>query len=148
MQEVEISTSDDSLYVSWIYADDVSTDYAATSIPAGTLLNQYLVARSAPQSQDVQQVGLSLKAGQSPASLAAGETVQAIAVGTGAGCVTTPDQVLGTATVVSANTAGSDNGGNSTVTLALPADSTGGPLLAGCANAGDVALILLPGNGS
>jgi hypothetical protein len=146
MQEVEISGASSNLYIAWMYESEVAKVYASTTIPADTLLTPNMTERSPGQSQDGPQVGLSLKPGQDPANLAPGDTVQAVAVGTGTDCTTTPDQTLGQATIVSISN-GTD-GGNASVTLALASGSTDSALIAGCANAGDVALILLPNNGA
>jgi hypothetical protein len=146
MQEVEISGASSNLYIPWMFESQVAKVYASTTIPADTLLTPNMTERSPGQAQDGPQVGLSLKTGQDPANLAPGDTVQAIAVGTGTDCATTPDQTLGQATVVSVSN-GVD-GANASVTLALPTGSTDSPLIAGCANAGDVALVLMPSGGT
>jgi hypothetical protein len=151
IREVQISSDSNLDYVAWQYADKVATVYAATRIPAGTLLTQAMTSATNSLAAGKVQVGLSLKAGQMPANLLIGDTVEAFAVGQGSGCranantdtTTTP---VATGTVTSVSGAASSGGNTSAVTLAVPEADAG--TLACYASAQDVALTLLPGSGA
>jgi hypothetical protein len=150
IREVQISSDSGLDYVAWQYAGKVAGVYAATRIPAGTLLTQAMTSATNNLAAGKVQVGLSLKAGQLPANLLIGDTVEAFAVGQGSGCrantnadATTP---IATGTVTSVFGAASSGGNTSAVTLAVP-EAEAGPL-ACYASAQDVALTLLPGSGA
>ena len=144
MQEVGISAGSGVSYVPWDQAGQVAKFFAATTIPAGTLLTQNMVASSSNVTAGEDIVGLSLKAGQVPGNLQPGEKVEAFAVG--AACGVTAGTVLSQQAQVT-DVAGSATATGSTesVTVAVqPADA--GTLTCMAAN-GNVGLALLPGNG-
>lgn len=144
MQEVGISAGSGVSYVPWDQAGQVAKFFAATTIPAGTLLTQNMVTSSSNVTAGEDIVGLSLKAGQVPGNLQPGEKVEAFAVG--AACGVTAGTVLSQQAQVT-DVAGSATATGSTesVTVAVqPADA--GALTCSAAN-GNVGLALLPGNG-
>jgi hypothetical protein len=149
IREIEISSDTGLNYVAWQYAGRVAGVYAATDIPAGTLLTQAMTSSSNNLAAGKVEVGLSLKAGQVPGNLIIGNTVEAFPVGSGSGCGTSANTVgvpIATGTVASLTGAASQTGNTAGVTLAVPSADAG--TLACYASAGDVALTLLPGTGA
>ena len=144
MQEVGISAGSGVSYVPWSQAGQVAKYFAATTIPAGTLLTQNMVASSNNVTAGEDIVGLSLKAGQVPGNLQPGEKVEAFAVG--AACGVTAGTVLSQqAQVTDVTGSATATGSTASVTIAVqPADA--GALTCSAAN-GNVGLALLPGNG-
>jgi hypothetical protein len=144
--EVEISSDTGLDYVAWQYASRVAGVYAATQIPAGTLLTPAMTTSSNSLAVGKVEVGLSLKPGQVPGNLVTGDSVQAFPVGTGSGCgASSPGVPLATGTVITVAGSASVNGNAAEVTLAVP-QAEAGPL-ACFASAADVAIALLPGSG-
>jgi hypothetical protein len=144
MQEVGISAGSGVSYVPWSQASQVEKYFAATTIPAGTLLTQNMVSPSSNVTAGQDMVGLSLKAGQVPAGLQPGDRVEAVAVGTVCG-VTAGDVLAQQAEVTAVSGSATSTGSTSSVTIAVqPAEA--GPLTCSAAN-GNVGLALLPGNG-
>jgi hypothetical protein len=156
LREVQIATGTGVSYVAWQYAGRVTGTFAATQIPAGTLLTQTMTSSTNNLTAGKVEVGLSLKAGQAPGNLIIGDTVEAFPVGTGSGCSGTaasnntsgsaPGVPLATGTIASLLGSTSGNGTTASVTLAVPATDAG--TLACYASAGDVAITLVPGSGS
>ena len=144
MEEVGISAGSGVSYVPWSQAEQVAKYFASTTIPAGTLLTENMVAASGSATANQDSVGLSLKAGQVPAGLATGDKVEAIAVGTVCG-VTAGTVLAQEAQVTDVIGAATSTGSTASVTIAVqPAEA--GPLTCTAAN-GNVGLALLPGNG-
>jgi hypothetical protein len=156
LKEVEIASDTGLDYVAWQFAGRVAGVYAATRIPAGTLLTPDMTTSTNNLAAGKIEVGLSLKPGQVPASLVIGDTLEAFAVGTGSGCGTANGAGNGTAagsgepiatgTVASVSGSASSSGNTAAVTLAVAQADAG--LLACYASAGDVAVTLVPGTGS
>jgi hypothetical protein len=153
IREVEISSDTGLDYVAWQYAGRVAGVYAATEIPAGTLLTEAMTSSTNNLAAGKVEVGLSLKAGQVPGNLLIGDTVEAFPVGTGSGCGTSANASsastgvpIATGTVASLSGSASETGNNAGVTLAVPSADAG--LLACYASAGDVAITLMPGTGA
>jgi hypothetical protein len=153
IREVEISSDSGLDYVAWQYAGRVAGVYAATQIPAGTLLTEAMTSSTNNLAAGKVEVGLSLKAGQVPGNLLIGDTVEAFPVGTGSGCGTSANASsastgvpIATGTVASLSGSASETGNNAGVTLAVPSADAG--LLACYASAGDVAITLMPGTGA
>ncbi|MGH3281965.1 MAG: hypothetical protein ACRDNW_22905, partial [Trebonia sp.] len=144
MVEVGVPSGSALSYVPWSQAGQVAKYFAATTIPAGTLLTEKMVAQSNNVTAGKDLVGLSLKAGQVPGSLRPGDKVEAIAIGTS--CGETSGAVLAQqaqVTDVSGSVAAA--GSSAVVTVAVqPADASA--LTCASAN-GNVGLALLPGNG-
>jgi hypothetical protein len=144
MQEVGISAGSGVSYVPWSQAGQVAKFFAATTIPAGTLLTQSMVASSNNVTAGEDFVGLSLKAGQVPSGLQPGDKVEAIAVGTVCG-VTAGAVLAEQGEVTEVTGSATATGSTASVTVAVqPADA--GLLTCSAAN-GNVGLALLPGNG-
>jgi len=153
IREVEISSDSGLDYVAWQYAGRVAGVYAATQIPAGTLLTEAMTSSTNNLAAGKVEVGLSLKAGQVPGNLLIGDTVEAFSVGTGSGCGTSAnansastDVPIATGTVASLSGSASETGNNAGVTLAVSSADAG--TLACYASAGDVAITLMPGTGA
>jgi hypothetical protein len=151
IREVEISSDTGLDYVAWQYAGRVAGVYAATEIPAGTLLTEAMTSSTNNLAAGKVEVGLSLKAGQVPGNLLIGDTVAAFSVGTGSGCgtsatVSSTDVPIATGTIASLSGSASDTGNNAAVTLAVSSADAG--TLACYASAGDVAITLMPGTGA
>jgi hypothetical protein len=153
IREVEISSDSGLDYVAWQYAGRVAGVYAATEIPAGTLLTEAMTSSTNNLAAGKVEVGLSLKAGQVPGNLLIGDTVEAFSVGTGSGCGTSADAnsastdvPIATGTVASLSGGASETGNNAGVTLAVSSADAG--TLACYASAGDVAITLMPGTGA
>jgi hypothetical protein len=156
IKEVEIASNTGLNYVAWQYANRVTAVYAAVHIPAGTLLTPAMTTATNNLAAGKVEVGLSLKAGQAPASLLIGQTVEAYPVGTGSGCGgngngagsgtgTAPGVPIATGTIASVTGSTSANGSTAAVTLAVSSADAG--TLACYASAGDVAIALTPGSG-
>ncbi|HVT66958.1 MAG TPA: hypothetical protein VHF26_04350 [Trebonia sp.] len=143
MAEVGISAGSGVSYVPWSEAGQVAKFFAATTIPAGTLLTNNMVSSSSNVTTGKDIVGLSLKAGQVPGNLQPGDKVEAVAVATA--CGATPGTVLSQQAEVTEVSGTTSTGSSASVTVAVqPADA--GTLTCAAAN-GSVALALLPGNG-
>lgn len=144
MEEVGVPSGSALDYVAWSNVAEVEKDFAATTIPAGTLLTEKMVSASDNVTAGHDLVGLSLKAGQVPSDLQPGDKVEAVAIGTA--CGTNAGAVLAQLAQVT-DVSGSVTAAGSTavVTIAVqPADA--GPLTCSAAN-GNVGLTLLPDNG-
>jgi|HubBroStandDraft_6_1064221.scaffolds.fasta_scaffold748755_1 hypothetical protein len=159
LREVQIATGSGVSYVAWQYAGRVTGVYASTQIPAGTLLTQAMTSSTNNLTAGKVEVGLSLKAGQTPGNLLIGDTVEAFPVGTGSGCSSTgttgtsgdsngstPGVPIASGTIASVSGSASASGTTASVTLAVPSADAG--TLACYASAGDVAITLAPGTGS
>ena len=151
LQRADVSVDSGVQYVSWAYAGRAAQDYAAVSIPAGTLLTPGMVATAAAVTHRGDVVGLALKDGQFPPGLAAGNRVAIFATGgqsNGTGCGGPGGLLSGNATVISVASAsgsglvGSAGAGGTDVTVAVSPAEAGA--VACNASAGQVAVALLP----
>lgn len=152
LQRTEVSVDSGVQFVSWTDAGQVTQDYAATSIPAGTLLSAGMVAPAAAVAHRGDVLGLALKDGQFPTGLTAGNRVAIYATGgqgsSGSGCGGPGGLLSGNATVIAVNSPGTSGlvgsaaGGSISVSVAVsPADAGA---VACNAAAGQVAVALLP----
>ncbi len=164
IKEVEIASNSGVNYVAWQFANRVTGVFAAVQIPAGTLLTPAMTTATSNLTAGKVEVGLSLKAGQAPATLLIGQTVEAFPVGTGSGCAAngtaggtgnggagnggavSPGVPIATGTIASVSGSTSSNGTTAAVTLAVSSADAG--TLACYASAGDVAIALTPGTRS
>jgi hypothetical protein len=80
MQEVQIASNSGLNYVPWNQATQVGRFYAASPIPAGTLLTNAMVASSTTSTAGRAVEGLALKDGQLPKDLQVGQHVDIYAV--------------------------------------------------------------------
>jgi hypothetical protein len=144
MQEVGISAGSGVSYVPWDQVGQVARYFAATTIPAGTLLTQNMVSAKSSVTANEDVVGLSLKAGQLPGNLQPGDRVEAFAIGAACG-ITAGTVLTQQAQVTTVSGSATATGSTASVTVAVqPADA--GPLTCSASN-GNVGLALLPGNG-
>jgi hypothetical protein len=149
MTEVQVSPSSGLPYIPWDEASQVARFYAATSIPAGTLLTNAMVASASNLAAGRDVVGLALKDGQFPVSLQVGDHVTIYQVANSPGsCPGASGSVLSTNAVVlgvsfaspSANSISSD------VRVAINPASAG-PVACNAAN-GDVGIAVVPTTGA
>jgi hypothetical protein len=148
MQPVQVASGTGLHYVPWSQEASVARYFAATTIPAGTLLTNSLAAPTGTSLAGKEEVGLALKDGQMPSGLAAGNTVAAYAVSNSGGGSTGCPAPIGTvlssdAVVVSkAGASNASNTGTTDVTVAVdPADAA---KVSCAASAGGVALAQVP----
>jgi hypothetical protein len=150
MQEEDISGAGPGSYVPWSFREQVAGNDASTTIPAGTLLVGGMTQRPNSQSNDGPQVGLNVKAGQIPANLQPGDSVDVVALVAPQGendplCqASTPDQILATAVVSNVSPGASGDSANVTLSLASPPNPALAANIAGCASDQRVALVYLP----
>src|SRR5204863_9737367 len=107
--EVQVAADSGVRYVSWQFAAQVPQYFATAAIPAGTLLNSGMIAKTRSTPNGAAEVGLLLKDGQVPGDLKAGDPVQIFStqVSSGAGCPGKPGVTLTHGTVVAIAHAGS-----------------------------------------
>ncbi|HEV2376252.1 MAG TPA: hypothetical protein VGS19_29290 [Streptosporangiaceae bacterium] len=148
MAEVQVVPSSGLPYIPWDEAGQVTRYYAATSIPAGTLLTNAMVAPATSLAAGRDVVGLALKEGQFPLSLQIGDHVTIYQVANSPGsCPGTAGSVLSTNAVVLGVgfASSSSNSGTSDVRVAVnPADA--GAVTCNAAN-GNVGVAVLPAHG-
>jgi hypothetical protein len=148
-------------YVKWSLLGDLKEFKAVHTIPAGVVPVGEMFSKETGVAQGKATVGLSLKAGQYPTGLKAGDTVAAYRVGTTSGSNSSSDEedsgaaaggggdtlIVDQATVTSVPGAGGDDivaSSNLAVTLTVAADKAA--LLAQAASNNEVALVLVPGS--
>lgn len=156
LQEVQVAADTGVQYVDWAYAQNVAQDYAATMIPAGTLLSKAMVAPAGSVLSGREVLGLALKDGQWPSQLTVGDHVAIYATSGqngssngSSGCRNGGTLTLANDASVVSVTTGSSSGlvasgqsGSADVTVAVsPADAG---VVACYAAAGQVAVALLP----
>lgn len=141
MEEVGVPANSALNYVAWSNIAAVEKDFAATTIPAGTLLTEKMVSGSNDATAGQDLVGLSLKAGQVSSDIQPGDKVEAFAVGTACG-VTTGAVLAPQAEVTDVNGSVTADGSTAVVTVAVQPNDAG-PLTCSAAN-GNVGLTLLP----
>ena len=159
MQEVQVASGTGLSYVPWSQASQVARYYAATTIPAGTLLTSPMVAQGSELTTGKEVVGLALKDGEWPVSLRVGDRINLYAVSgqasTNAGCPGTGGSPLTTAAVVMSISdsgtgatlvGGAGQGGTTDVTVAV-SPRNAGPVACNAA-AGNVAVAIAPGGGA
>jgi hypothetical protein len=149
MTEVQIASDSGLSYVPWDQAAQVARYYAASSIPAGTLLTNAMVASSSTSTKGKAVMGLALKDGQLPRDLEVGQHVDIYEVSDASeSCPGSPGSTLAAnAIVVSISTPSASAGGGAAadVEVALsPADS--GAVACNASN-GLVGIAVLPNGG-
>lgn len=101
MQEVQITSGSGIDYVPWSEASQVARTYAATTIPAGTLLTPQMTTASNNATKGMTMVGLALKDGQLPDGLQVGNHVNVYVTSDNTGrCPRPADNLLSTDAVV------------------------------------------------
>jgi hypothetical protein len=144
MREVDVSADNGVIFVPWSAAGQVAEDFAATTIPAGTLLTKQMVNGKPTRAADEDLVGLSLKPGQLPAGLQSGQEVEAFAIGSG--CGKTPGETLTPRAEVT-DVIGSATSSGTTELVTVAVQQADAPVMTCSASNGNVGLALLPGNG-
>jgi hypothetical protein len=100
LQEIQVSTGLGINYVPWDEASQVTRTYAATTIPAGTLLTPQMTVATSNLGSGLTQVGLALKDGQMPDGLAVGDRIDVYAVSDSSGQCPRPANFLLTTNAV------------------------------------------------
>jgi hypothetical protein len=149
MQEVQIASNSGLSYVPWNQVGQVARFYAASPIPAGTLLTNAMVASSTTSTAGRAVEGLALKDGQLPRDLQVGQHVDIYAVSDSS--ETCPGRsgstLAANAIVISINTPEINSGASamSDVEVALPPVDAGA--VACNASNGIVGIAVLPNGG-
>jgi hypothetical protein len=148
MKEVQIASDSGVNYVSWIYVNQVTQYFAANVIPAGTLLNNGMVAKTKNLPNGRSEVGLALKDGQVPGNLQDGDTINIYSTQagqSGGGCPGKPGATLASgATVINLSQGG--NGSNMTDVVVAMAPEAVGAVVCNTAN-NTAGIAIVPGNG-
>jgi hypothetical protein len=141
IRQVAVAPNSDIAYVDWDQRGQLTGYWTQTAVLPGTVLIGGMLTATPPPATDQVIVGLSLSAGQYPPELQIGDRVNAIHIGDNPGS----DPILAdSARIYSiATNPDGDLAGDATVSLVVTA--TEAPALAAAADAGDVALALLPG---
>lgn len=148
LKEVQIAANSGFDYVAWSNLPQVEKAFAATTIPAGTLLTENMTVGSYNLTSGDALEGIFLKAGQVPANLQIGDKVEAIGAGPGQPCGIQGGENLGTGTVTGVLGQASSSNSTTVVTVAVPDTTTTFTTLA-CAAANDqVALVVMPATGA
>jgi hypothetical protein len=100
LQEIQVTTGLGIDYVPWDEASQVTRTYAATTIPAGTLLTPQMTVATNNLATGLTQIGLALKDGQMPDGLQIGDRVDVYAVSDSAGQCPQPANFLLTTNAV------------------------------------------------
>ena len=101
MQEVQVTSGTGIHYVPWNEASQVARTYAATTLPAGTLLTPQMTTAVNTATRGMTVVGLALKDGQLPDGLQVGDHVGIFDTSDNAGrCPRPPTNVLAPDAVV------------------------------------------------
>lgn len=148
LKEVQIAANSGFDYVAWSDVLQVEKAFAATTIPAGTLLTENMTVGSYNLTSGDALEGIFLKPGQVPPNLQIGDKVEAFAAGPTTPCGFQADQDLGTGTVTGVNGEAASSSSTTVVTLAVPATSATFGLLACAAANQQVALVTLPNTGN
>ncbi|MFI6320567.1 hypothetical protein ACIBG8_23735 [Nonomuraea sp. NPDC050556] len=144
LEEVQIPADTEIPYVGWEFAGEAITRYAKVDLVPGTLLNKDMTTdTSNALTPGKAVVGLSLKAGQTPGLLSAGQRVQVIYVPGQDGEVTGGKVLAERAVVNSVSNGGSTGSGTLMVDIVI--DKGSAATISAYASAGRIALAYLPG---
>jgi hypothetical protein len=125
MQPVQVASGTGLQYLPWSDEKLAEKSFAATNLPAGTLLTNALISETGNSSAGKELVGLALKDGQMPSGLAAGDIVAIYAVsnsgGGSSGCPSAVGALLSGDAVVQSVAAATNasNSGATDVTVAV-----------------------------
>jgi hypothetical protein len=163
ISSVMVAKDSDVQYVEWAQRGLLTKYRASTDlVPGSVLVGPMLTKQQGPKANQV-VVGLSLKGGQYPAGLKAGDMVAAYRVGTdgskaGAGTSTggagtggpseTEPLIVGRAKVQSVKGSGGDTTSGGDLPVSVIVDQTAAPGLTQSAAAGEVSLVLVPAHSS
>ncbi|MDT9700824.1 hypothetical protein [Streptomyces sp. P17] len=145
-------------YIEWRLLDDLKKLKAVNTIPAGVVPVGEMFSEETGVAQGKATVGLSLKAGQYPTGLEAGDTVAAYRVGTTAGSSSNDEDSGGSTSTGGSGGAivdqavvasvpegnGDDLVGSTNLALTLTVDADAAAALAQAASNGEVALVRVP----
>ena len=152
MQPVQVASGTGVQYALWSQRLSVAKTFAATNIPAGTVMTNAMASATGTSLAGKVLVGLALKDGQMPSGLGQGQTVAVYAVsnsgGGSTGCPATVGTPLSTNAVVQSigNSSGASGSGTTDVTVAVNPGDAG--KVSCSASAGGVALAMEPGGSS
>lgn len=148
LKEVQIAANSGFDYVLWSNLLEVEKAFAATTIPAGTLLTENMTVGTYNLTSGDALEGIFLKPGQVPPNLQIGDKVEAFAAGPTTPCGFQADEDLGTGTVTGVNGEAANSSDTTVVTVAVPDTSATFGLLACAAANQQVALVTLPSTGN
>lgn len=147
LQEIQVTSGLGIDYVPWTEASQVTRAYAATTIPAGTLLTPQMTVATNNLAKGLTQVGLSLKDGELPDGLQVGDHVDVYSVSDSSGLCPRPSNfTLAADAVVLSIGRPLDTGGDAVYDVQVgvsPGDAGG--VSCNAAN-GNVGLGIIPGN--
>jgi uncharacterized membrane protein YgcG len=147
MQEVQVTSGSGLDYVPWNQASQVANTYAATMLPAGTLLTPQMTTSSNNLANGMTVVGLALKDGQFPDGLQVGDHVDIFVTSDSSGrCPRPVNNVLTTNAVVMAtgNPSNASSGNADDVQVAVNPSDAGGVSCNAANN--NVSVGIVPGN--
>jgi hypothetical protein len=144
--EVQIASDSGVKYVSWQFAGQVPQYFATAAIPAGTLLNSGMIAKTRSTPSGAAEVGLFLKDGQVPGDLKAGDPVRIFSTQatSSTGCPGKAGGTLSHGTVM-ATSPGSQTGTTDVLVSIDPQDA--GAVVCNTANGTAAIAIMPPGAG-
>lgn len=138
--QVQVPANTGLEYVPWNQASQVLNYVANTNIPPGTLLTGGMTTTSTKSLAGMDRIGISLKAGAMPITLAIGDHVELYALTKSANCQTVAGSVVEpNVRVVDVSPSGA---GAALITVAVGRDTAGQALCA--AAAGSLGAVLLP----
>ncbi|RBQ17166.1 hypothetical protein DP939_27225 [Spongiactinospora rosea] len=141
MEEVQIANTGIG-YVAWVHRQQVTKTFAKVTLLPGTLLTEQMVVTASQElGPGKARVGLSLKAGQLPSGVKAGDRVQIIHVPGRAGDA--EPEVLAQSALVDSVGAAGRSGSSGQVTVIVNSELS--PTVAGYATIGEIAIAELPG---
>jgi hypothetical protein len=129
MQEVQVTSGGGLDYVPWNQASQVANTYAATMLPAGTLLTPQMTTSSNNLASGMTVIGLALKDGELPDGLQVGDHVDIFATSDSSGrCPRPVNNVLTTNALVMAvgNPSNASSGNADDVQVAVNPGDAGG----------------------
>jgi len=147
MTEVQVPASSGLHYVPWSEASQVSRTFAATSIPAGTLLTSNMAVQSDTLTNGRTVMGLALKDGQLPSGLTVGDRVNIYEVSDASeACPGAPGSLLsGDAVVLGVSTPSSSSSSAVADVEVAVSPATAGPVACNASN-GILSVAVAPGS--
>jgi hypothetical protein len=148
MQEVQVTSGSGLDYVPWNQASQVANTYAATMLPAGTLLTPQMTTSSNNLASGMTVIGLALKDGELPDGLQVGDHVDIFATSDSTGrCPRPASNVLTSNAVVMSigNPSNASSGNSDDVQVAVNPGDAGGVSCNAANN--NVSVGIVPGNG-
>ena len=148
LQEVQVTSGSGLDYVPWNQASQVANTYAATMLPAGTLLTPQMTTSSNNLANGMTVIGLALKDGELPDGLQVGDHVDIFATSDSTGrCPRPASNVLTSNAVVMSigNPSNASTGNSDDVQVAVNPGDAGGVSCNAANN--NVSVGIVPGNG-